>query len=189
MNQFQAPTKALNYRIQGKYLRSLLLLLILVLLCFHARSLSIANAKAFIHLIIISRVHFHFWLQSMEKNISSLSFHSPYYLTIWMLLEIVRTMSPNVFPQGNMPIYALVCLVTTQNIRVQRTQARRKRQSVQQHMQQGLHLLEELADTRYQVKRQERNERNLLDPVLRLLSCLRNSGNSWQKGQKTSFIL
>lgn len=36
-------------------------------------------------------------------------------------------MSPNVFPQGNMPIYALVCLVTTQNIRVQRTQARRRK--------------------------------------------------------------
>ena len=46
-------------------------------------------------------------------------------------------------------------------------------QSVQQNIQQGLPLLGNWLTPWYQVKRQERNKRNLLDPVLYLLYCLK----------------
>ena len=82
-------------------------------------------------------------------------------------------MSPNVFQQGNMPIYVLVYLVTTQNIRVQRTPQSRRRKSVSptEYIARTPSAWE-LADTLVPSQK-TRNKRNLLDPVLYLLYCLK----------------
>lgn len=86
---------------------------------------------------------------------------------------MVRTVFPNVFQQGNMPIYALVYQSQHKTSESRELLSQEGDSQSDRVYSKDSHLLGSWLTPRYQVKRQEGSERNFLDPVLYLLYCLK----------------